>query len=83
MMEQLLTALTNLRAQSFEGAAHASLKMPVLTAVVQFDDQKKMETVTFGRDGADVYAARADEPGTAKLEVNTLDEALKALDALK
>jgi hypothetical protein len=81
-VEQLLTSLTNLRAQSFEGA-NASLKMPALTAVVQFDDAKKSETVTFGRAGTDVYAGRGDEPGSAKVENGTFDEAIKALDALK
>jgi hypothetical protein len=83
MMEQLLTSLTNLRAQSFEGETHPSLKMPVLTAVIQFDDSKKTETVTFGRAGTDVYAARSDEPGSARLENATFDEAIKALDGLK
>ncbi len=82
-LEPFLTALTNLRAQSFEGAAPPSLKMPALTAVVRFDEDRKTETVTFGRTGADVYAARADEPGAAKLESGTFDEAIKALDALK
>jgi hypothetical protein len=83
-VEELLTNLTNLRAQSFEAAAHPSLKMPALTAVVQFDDGKKTETVTFGRAGTDLYAARADEPGAAKLEAGmTFDEVIKALDALK
>jgi restriction endonuclease Mrr len=81
-MEPLLTGLTNLRAQSFE-STHPSLKMPELTAVIQFDDGKKTETVTFGRAGTDVYAARADEPGSAKLENGTFDEAIKALDELK
>jgi hypothetical protein len=83
MVEALLTALTNLRAQSFERAAPPSLKTPVLTAVVQFDEGRKMETVTFGRAGTDAFAARADEPGAAKLESGTFDEAIKALDALK
>ena len=82
MVETLLTNLTNLRAQSFE-AAHDSLKTPALTVVAQFDDRKKTETVTFGRAGTDVYAGRADEPGAAKLEAGTFDEAIKSLDALK
>jgi hypothetical protein len=82
MVETLLTNLTNLRAPAFEGA-HDSLKAPALTVVAQFDDRKKTETVTFGRAGTDVYAGRADEPGAAKLEANTFDEALKSLDALK
>jgi hypothetical protein len=82
-VDELLTNITNLRAQSFEANPPASLKMPVLTVVVSFDDGKKMETVTFARTGADVHAARADEPGAAKLEAGTFDEAIKALDALK
>jgi phage host-nuclease inhibitor protein Gam len=82
-VEALLTALTNLRAQSFERTAPAALKTPVLTAVVQFDEGRKTETVTFGRAGADTFAARADEPGAARLESGTFDEAIKALDALK
>jgi len=60
-----------------------ALKMPALTVVAQFDDGKKTETVTFGRAGADTYASRADEPGSAKLEPNSFDEAIKALDGLQ
>jgi hypothetical protein len=81
MVEDLLTKLSNLRAQSFDASKHPSLTAPVLTAIVQFDD--KTETVTFGRSGADVFGSRSDEPGTARLEAATFDEALKAIDALK
>ena len=35
-------------------------------------DENKMETVTFGRAGTDVYAGRLDEPGSAKLEGSAL-----------
>jgi hypothetical protein len=87
-VEELLTAVSGLRAASFEPAAHASLKAPVLTVVARFDTGGQnsgagTETVTFGRAGADVFAGRADEPGSAKLDAGPLDEALKALDALK
>jgi hypothetical protein len=81
-VEDLLTKLSNMRAQSFEAAAHASLKMPALTVTVRFDDNKT-ESVTFGRSGTDVFAGRADEPGTARVEAVTFDETIKALDALK
>jgi hypothetical protein len=81
-VEDLLTKLTNVRAQSFEAAPHASLKMPALTVVARFDDSKT-ETVTFGRAGSDVYAGRADEPGSAKVEAGPFDDAVKALDGLK
>lgn len=82
-VETLLTSLTNLRAQSF-GGAHPSLAMPALTAVVRFDEGKRTETVTFGRADGDVYAARADEPGAARLEAAApFDDAITALDGLK
>jgi uncharacterized protein DUF4340 len=82
-IEDLLTKLTNLRAQSFEVAAPPAMKMPALTAIVRFDDGNKMETVTFAKMGTDAFAARADEPGAAKLEATSFDDALKSLDALK
>jgi len=81
-VEELIAKLSNVRAQSFEDAAHASLKMPALTATIRFDDNKT-ETVTFGRSAADVVAGRADEPGTARIDAMAFDEAVKALDALK
>ena len=81
-VEDLLTKLSNLRAQTFEAATHASLKMPALTVTVRFDDNKT-ETVTFGRSGTDVFAGRADEPGSATIEPVAFDEALRSLDALK
>jgi hypothetical protein len=80
-VEDLLAKVSGLRAASFETAAHASLKSPVLTVTATFDKGK--DAVTFGRAGMDVYASRSDEPGSAKLEAAPLDEALKALDALK
>ena len=80
--EDLMTKLSNLRATSFQAAAHPSLKMPMLTATVRFDENKS-ETVTFGRSGMDTFASRADEPGSAVVDSMALDEAIKALDALK
>jgi hypothetical protein len=81
-VEDLLTKLSNVRAHSFEPAPSAALKTPALIATVRFDE-KKTETVTFGRQQNDVVAGRADEPGTAKIEAAVFDEVIKALDALK
>jgi hypothetical protein len=80
--DDLLTKLTGLRAQSYDAQAHSSLKKPALVVTISFDE-KKQETVTFGRSEKDVYASRSDEPGAAKLEASGLDEVIKALDALK
>ena len=82
-VEDLITKVTSLRAESFEPNAHASLKNPVLAVTVRFDQDNNTESVTFGREGMDVYAARADEPETAKFGATTFEDALKALDALK
>jgi hypothetical protein len=53
----------------------------VLVATVTFDE-KKQETVTFARSGLDVFAARADEPGAAKLAATGLDDVMTALEEL-
>jgi hypothetical protein len=80
--DDLLTKLTALRAQSYDAQAHSSLETPALVVTISFDE-KKQETVTFGRSQKDVYASRSDEPGAAKLEASGLDEVMKAMDALK
>lgn len=82
-VEDLLSKLTALRAQSFDPAANSALKTPALSATVTYD-QNKMETVTFAKSGNDTLAARADEPGTAKLEMGSaFDDVMKAIDAAK
>jgi hypothetical protein len=81
-VEDLLSRLTNIRAVTFENTVPAALKMPNLTVTIRFDTSKT-ETVTFGGSGADVVAARADEPGAAKIDSMPYEEAVKAIDALK
>ncbi len=81
-VEDLLTKLSNLRAESFEATAHASLDMPAVTVTIRFDSDRA-ETVTFGRSAIDVFAGRADEPGSARVDAMMFDEAIKAVDALK
>ena len=81
--EDLINRVTGLRASSFEEQAHASLKMPALVVTVRTSDNKT-EMVTFGRTATDVYAARSDEPGSAKIDgTAALDEAMKLLDGVK
>jgi hypothetical protein len=81
-VEDLLSKLTNIRAVTFENAVPASLRMPNLTVTIRFDTSKT-ETVSFGGAGADVVAARADEPGSAKIDSMPYEEAIKAIDAVK
>lgn len=83
-MDALLSALSNLKAQSFADAkTPTGLDKPVATVTARFDDTNKGEKVAFGRVGADVFAGRTDEPGAARVGAGPFDEALKALDALK
>lgn len=82
-MDNLVTRLASIRAETFEETVHPSLKTPVLTVVATFDSSNRTETLTFGRAGADAYASRADEPGSAKIDQAALGEALKAADGLK
>ncbi|OFW05546.1 MAG: hypothetical protein A3I61_04470 [Acidobacteria bacterium RIFCSPLOWO2_02_FULL_68_18] len=81
-VEDAVMRLSNLQAQAFQQTAHASLKTPVATATVRFDENKT-ETVTFGRSGNDVFASRSDEPGSARVDPAAFDEAMKAVDAMK
>lgn len=81
-IDDLLTKLSNLRAQSFSGTeAGTGLQTPALVVGVSFD-QGKFERVRLGRSGGDAFAARESEPGAARLEASAFDEAMKALDAL-
>ena len=81
-IEDLLAKVTNLRASTFEPTQNASLKTPVLTVTVRFDENK-METVNFGKSGIEVFGKRTDEPASAKLDSMLFDEIMKSLDALK
>jgi len=81
-VEDLLTKLSNLRAASYEPAQPAALKSPSISVTARFDENKT-ETVTFAKNGNDVFAARAGEPGAAKVDATPYDDAVKALDALK
>jgi hypothetical protein len=83
-MDALLSKLSNMRASSFVDsgtpAARTALDAPALKVHVTFDDGKKQETVTFGKNGDDAYAARADQPGAARIDATDLQMALKDLD---
>jgi hypothetical protein len=83
-MDTLLTKLSSLRAQSFAApAVKTGIEKPSATAFVRYDDGKKEERVSFSRTTTDVYAARAGDPGAAKIDGIEFEDVLKALDALK
>jgi|KBSSwiStaDraftv2_1062776.scaffolds.fasta_scaffold07436_7 hypothetical protein len=82
-VESLLAGLADIRATSFvDSTAKTGLQTPALVVDAKFDDGKKQEKVTFGKNGADAYGSRPDDPGAGKIEAEKLDEAIKALDEL-
>lgn len=81
-VEDMLTKLSNIRAQLFQDRVDPALKMPTLVATVKMDNGKT-ETITFARQGNAVLANRADEPGSATVEVPAFNDAMSAIDAVK
>jgi len=82
-VEGLLAGLADIRATSFvDSTAKTGLQSPTLVVDAKFDDGKKQEKVTFGKNGSDAFASRPDDPGAAKIEAEKLDEAIKTLDEL-
>ncbi len=81
-VEDLLSKVSSLRAESFETTSHAALKNPALVVTLRFDENK-MEQVAFARAGADIVASRSDEPGTAKVLAPSFEEVFKGIDEMK
>jgi hypothetical protein len=83
-VDALLTSLTNTRATGFEDhIAATGVDAPELTVSLRYDEGKKSEKVSFARKGSDAFARREGDPYAAKIDASTLDEILKAADALK
>jgi hypothetical protein len=78
----LLSKVSNLRAESFVEALPASAAEAAKT-VARHGDGKKIETVIFYAAGDDVLAVRPGEPGAAKVQASEWNDVLKLLDAPK
>jgi uncharacterized protein DUF4340 len=82
-VEGMLSRLSNMRASAFvESTAKTGLDKPAMTVVVKFDDGKKEERVTFGKEGDTLYASRPGEPGAVKADTADFTEVNKTLDEL-
>jgi hypothetical protein len=80
-LEDFLAQLSALKAAAWIPAAQASgLNAPAVRVEATYDEKKLTESVSFARAGNDVFAARAGEPGAARVEAAAFDGALKALD---
>jgi Domain of unknown function (DUF4340) len=82
-IDSMLSRLSNMRAASFVASdAKTGLDKPAMTVHVKFDDGKKEERVTFGKNGDEVYASRPGEPGAAKADTSDFTEINKTLDEI-
>jgi hypothetical protein len=81
-VEDMLTKLSNIRAQLFQERTDPVLKMPTLVATLKLDNNMT-ETVTFARNGNAVLANRSNEPGSATVEVMAFNDAMMSIDAVK
>jgi hypothetical protein len=82
-VDGLLSRLANMRASSFvDSTAKTGLDRPAMIVFVKFDDGKKEERVTFGKEGDTVYASRPGEPGAMKTDATDFTEINKSLDEL-
>ena len=83
-MDDLLAKLSNLRAEAFVASRDGTgLDAPVSTILVTFDEDGEQERVVVGRAGDEVFAARGDELGAARLNTRAWEDALEALDAVE
>ena len=81
-VDGVLAKLANMRAASFvDATAKTGLDKPSMTVDVKFDDNKKEEKVTFGKQGDDSYASRG-EPGAMKIDTADLTDVNKAIDEI-
>jgi Domain of unknown function (DUF4340) len=82
-IDSLISRLSNMRASSFVASdAKTGLDKPAMSVVAKFDDNKKEDRATFGKNGEDVYASRPGEPGAAKVDASDFTEINKTLDEI-
>jgi len=84
-VEALIAAITAARAVSFVDSTTATgLDAPEIAVAIKFDGPgTNEERVSFARNGADAYAARAGDPGVAKIDPAVIDAIVKAFEAVK
>jgi hypothetical protein len=69
--------------QWVDAKTKTGLDAPVAVITAKFDDGKKTERLTFGKVGADMFAARDGEPGAFKIDAARFDESMKLVDTVK
>lgn len=80
-MDDLLSRLSSLRAQSFNPTTNAAGSAPSTMVAVSYDSGTFERVRLIGGDGQ-AFAVREGEPGVAVLDATAYDDAMKALDAI-
>jgi hypothetical protein len=80
-MEDLLSKLSSLRAQSFATASPTAKAAPALVASASYDTSK-FERVRFMKDDKQAVGLREGETGVAVVDASAFDETMKALEAV-
>jgi hypothetical protein len=82
-VDSLLSAVTAITATSFvPSIANTGLNSPAMTVVAKYDDGKKEERVSFGKNGDSTYALVPGQPGAAKFDPARLADVERTLDEL-
>jgi hypothetical protein len=81
-LDELLSALSNLRVESYVDGRAAAVDTPVATVRVRYQDGQRQEEVILGRSADRGLARRADEPGAAVVDTSSLDRIGELLDGL-
>jgi hypothetical protein len=83
-MDGILNSLAGMMLDQWVDAkTKTGLDAPVAVITAKFDDGKKTERLTFGKVGADMFAARDGEPGAFKIDAARFDESMKLVDTVK
>jgi hypothetical protein len=81
-MDDLVSKLSNLRAQSFNPTTNAAGNAPPALVVSASYDTDKFERVRFIRNDKEALGSRDGEAGVAVLDSSSYDETVKALEAV-
>jgi len=83
-MDDILNSLAGMMLDQWADAkTKTGLDAPVAVVTATFDNGRKTERLTFGKIGADMFAARDGEPGAFKIDAARFDESMKLVDAVK
>lgn len=80
-VDDLASRISDVRADSFVDELPKGSKQ--VLAITALSEENQKDNVTLYRAGEEAYAVRAGEPGAAKIPTSTLDDVVKALDAVE